>query len=268
MHAEDNKNLEADYFMMKRIPQLAFFLPMLVFSFLTACATTPTDPAETYKGQTAQQIFHAGEEALRDRNYMEASKRFEALDVQYPFDASNEKAQLHIIYAYYMNSDYAAAEAAADRFIHLHPANAHVDYAYYLRGLANYYQNLGIFERVFKINLAKRDLAQIKKSYADFAEIVRSYPQSRYAPAAHQQMIYLRNILAEHELQVAEYYYGREAYVAAADRANLVVRHYQGAPVVPDALVLMLKSYRALHLVQDEKDVQAVLRYNYPDLAY
>lgn len=232
---------------------------------MTACSTT-TDPAEAYKGETAKQIFRKGEEALRDKSYQEAIKRFEALDVQYPYDADTETAQLHIVYAYYMNSDYASAEAAADRFVHTHPVSPHVAYAYYMRGLSNYFQNLGVFERLFTIDLATRDLSQIKKSYADFAEIVRAYPHSQYAPAAHQYMMYLRNTLAKHELSVAQYYYTRGAYVAAANRANEVVRHYQGAPVVPDALVVMVKSYRQLHLTKNANDVLEVLRYNYPDL--
>jgi outer membrane protein assembly factor BamD len=240
---------------------------LLIALFLTACSTT-TDPADAYKGETAEQIFQKGEEALRDKNYQEAIKRFEALDVQYPFGHDTEIAQLQIIYAYYMTSDYASAESAADRFIHAHPTSSHVDYAYYMRGLSNYYQNLGVFERLFVVDLATRDLSQIKRSYEDFANVVKLYPHSYYAPAARQYMVYLRNILADHELEVAQYYYGREAYVASANRATLLVRHYEGAPSVPDALVIMVKSYRKLHLTENANDALAVLRYNYPNSKY
>lgn len=239
----------------------------LSITLLAACSGT-VDPAEAYKGETAEQIFQHGEKALRDKSYSEAVKRFEALDVQYPYERNTETAQLHIIYAYYMSSDYASAEAAADRFIHTHPTNPHVDYAYYMRGLSNYYQNLGVFERLFSVDLATRDLGQIKKSYSDFSEIVHMYPKSYYAPAAHQYMVYLRNIMADHELEVAQYYFDHEAYVAAADRANLVVQQYQGAPAVPKALVIMAKSYRALGLTQNENETVSVLQYNYPGLKY
>ncbi|MBV8803229.1 MAG: outer membrane protein assembly factor BamD [Gammaproteobacteria bacterium] len=231
--------------------------------FLNACSTA-TDPSEAYKGETAQQIFSKGEDALRSRSYQQAIKRFEALDVQYPFGHETEIAQLHLIYAYYMTDDYASAESAADRYIHAHPISDHVDYAYMMRGLSNYYQNLGIFEHIFAIDLATRDLTQIKKSYNDFAMLVRNYPHSQYAPAAHQYMIYLRNTLADHELEVAKYYYSRGAYIAAADRANLVVRHYQGAPAIPEALAIMSKSYGALGLAKNQQEVQQVIEFNYP----
>lgn len=234
---------------------------------LTACAGS-TDPSEAYKGETGSQIYHAGEEALRDKNYGEAIKRFEALDVQYPYEKNTETAQLHIIYAYYMNSDYVAAEAASDRFIHAHPTNAHVDYAYLMRGLANYYQNMGVFERLFTVDFSTRDLSQLKKSFNDFAEIVKQFPNSHYAPAAHQYMIYLRNVLANHQLEVAQYYYSHQAYVAAANRASLVVQYYEGAPAIPQALLMMAKSYHQLHQKQLEDQAIQVLAYNFPHSKY
>ncbi len=239
----------------------------LAASLLAGCSHT-IDPAEAYQGQTAQQIFDKGESELRDKNYGEAIKRYEALDVQYPYERNTQTAQLHIIYAYYMTSDYASAEAAADRFVHSYPTNPHADYAYYMRGISNYFQNLGVFERIFTVDLATRDLSQVKKSYADFSQVVELYPNSYYTPAAHQYMIYLRNIMADHDLEVAQYYYGRTAYVAAADRANLVVRQFQGAPAVPKALVIMVKSYRKLHLTQAEQESMQVLQYNYPGSNY
>ena len=250
-----------------RIKKLLLIPLFSLLCILTACST-PTDPADAYRGESAEQIFQKGEEALQDKNYQEAIKRFEALDVQYPLGRNTETAQLQIIYAYYMSSDYASAESAADRFIHAHPTSPHVDYAYYMRGLSNYYQNLGVFERLFAVNLATRDLSQVKKSYNDFSQLDKLYPHSPYAAAAHQYTIYLRNILAEHELNVAQYYYSRRAYVAAADRANLLIRHYQGAPTVPDALVVMVRSYRQLHLTQDANNTMAVLQYNYPHSKY
>lgn len=244
------------------------YISVSVLAFMLSACSTVVDPADAYRGETAEQIFQKGEEALREKNYQEAIKRFEALDVQYPFGKNTETAQLQIIYAYYMQGEYPSAESAADRFIHAHPTSPHVDYAYYMRGLSNYYQNLGVFEKLFAVNLATRDLSQVKKSYNDFAAIDKFYPHSPYAGAAHQYTVYLRNILAEHELNVAEFYYSRRAYVAAADRANLLVRHYQGAPTVPDALVVMVRSYRQLELMKDSNNALAVLKYNYPNSVY
>lgn len=237
----------------------------LMTGFLAACGTT-TDPSDAYKDETAQQIYQRGKAALQDKSYSDAVKRFEALDVQYPFGADTESSQLYIIYAYYMKEDYALASAAADRFIRIHPTNPNVDYAYYLRGLADYYQNLGVIERLFALDLASRDLTQVQKSYNDFRDLTVHFPDSRYTPSAHQYMVYLRNVLADHELHVAEYYYDRKAYVAAAERASGLVAHYQGAPQAADGLVLMVKAYHQLGLTQSEQEALRVLKYNYPNV--
>jgi hypothetical protein len=81
-------------------------------------------------------------------------------------------------------------------------------------------------------------------------------------------MIYLRNVLANHQIEVAQFYFNRQAYVAAANRASMVVEHYQGAPVVPDALVIMVKSYHQLRQTDLENQAMQVLSYNYPDSIY
>jgi len=165
-----------------------------------------------------------------------------------------------------MKDEYALASAAADRFIRIHPASAHVDYAYYMRGLANYNKNIGLMERSFGADLATRDLSQMKKAFTDFKLLTKRFPHSHYTPSAHQYMVYLRNIFARHEFEVAQYYYKREAYVAAANRASNVVAYYQGAPVVVNALVLMAKSYNKLGMTKAAQEALLVLKYNYPKM--
>jgi len=238
----------------------------LALAILSACSTATTDPADLYKGESPQQIYQRGKTALIDRDYNEAIKRFEVMDTQYPYELTTANADLYLIYAYYKKGEYILASSAAERFIRMYPTDPHVDYAYYMRGLADFYQNLGVFERIFANDLAKRDLTQIQKAFVDFNELVVRFPTSRYTPAAHQYLIYLRNVLAKHELDVAKYYYNRQAYMAAANRASVVVTQFQGAPSVVDALVLMVKAYRQLHLTKLEQDTMDVLRYNYPDL--
>ena len=247
---------------MKRI--LLLLMVTAGLGLLSACSTT-TEPSEAYRNETPQQIYTAGKSALQDKGYSEAVKRFEALDVQYPYGAETQSAQYYLVYAYYMKEEYALATAAADRFIRLYPTYPNVDYIYYMRGVSDYYQNLGVFERLFALDLAKRDLTQVQKSYRDFDELVTRFPNSYYAPAAHQYMIYLRNVLANHELYVSDYYYQRKAYVASANRASGLVAHYEGAPAVVDGLGVMAKSYHELGMTKQEQDALSVLRYNgYP----
>jgi outer membrane protein assembly factor BamD len=246
---------------MKNVARLTFLA--LIIAWLCSCAGV-TDPSLSYPGESPDTIFARGKTALNDHSYNEAVKRFEALDVQYPFYKNTEWAQLYLVYAYYKKEDYALAQAAADRFVRLHPVSPYIDYVYYMRGLSSFYQNMGVIEQLFRVDLAKRDLTQMKKAFLDFQTVVTRFPNSRYAPAAHQYLVYLRNMFANHQLQVAQYYYDKHAYVAAVNRASAVIAEYQGAPAVKEALILLIKCYDALHLAKLKADAEKVYQLNYP----
>lgn len=233
-----------------------------IFTFLASCASS-TDPADAFKGESAHQIYKEGKVALQNSSYSDAIKHFEALDVQYPYGEETERAQLYLIYAYYKKEDYSLAIAEADHYIRLHPSSPHIDYAYYMRGVSNYYQNVGPLERIMNIDKATRDLSQIQKSYNDFNTLATQYPASAYTPAAYQYMVFLRNVLADYELHIGEFYYERGAYVASANRASWLVAHYQGAPQVINGLIMMAKSYNKLGLDKLRDDTVRVIDYNY-----
>lgn len=236
----------------------------LALFLLAGCAST-VEPSDAYKGESQHEIYEKGKAALDDKSFGEAIKRFEALDVQYPYGQDTENAQLYIIYAYYMKEEYALGRAAADRFIRIHPTHANVDYAFYMRGLCDYYQNLGFLERFFNVDLATRDLTQLNKAFYDFQALATQFPNSVYTPAAHQYMIYIRNILADHQLEVAQFYFDHKAYLASANRAADIAAHYEGAPAVVGALKLMVQSYHKLGIKQQEQEAMFVLKYNYPN---
>ncbi|OGT15862.1 MAG: hypothetical protein A3I12_04555 [Gammaproteobacteria bacterium RIFCSPLOWO2_02_FULL_38_11] len=241
------------------------FLFLLLFPFLlSACNTISEDRLLAFKNQSSRQIFQNGEVELAKRNYYDAISHFEALEVLYPYSPYSEQAQLDLIYAYYENDDYPSATATAERFIRLYPRSRSVDYAYYMKGMAEFEQDRGWLQRVFAIDVAQRDPGISRQAFADFAELIRLYPKSTYAPDARQHMIYLKNLFARHELCVAEFYLRSEAYVAAANRANMIVQHYQGAAVMPNALEILVRAYQGLHLLEPAQKAIEVLQYNYP----
>jgi len=231
---------------------------------LVGCASTP-DVSTLYQGQSESKIFHDGECLMLKRHYSEAVKHFEVMDARYPFGKYSRQSQLDIIYAYLKNDDTLSALASADRYIKLYPTGPDVDYAYYMRGLIRFNQNHGFFEKYFPTDFAKRDLTMVKQAYGDFRMLLHYFPRSKYAPDAAIRLRYIRNIIARHELQVAECYLKHDAYVAAANRANIVVQNYQGTPAVPHALEVMVKAYCKLNLPQDAAEATRVLQTNFPN---
>ena len=138
------------------------------------------------------------------------------------------------------------------------------DYAYYLKGLALFNQGKGLVERYIPKDDSQRDPGAALGSFREFSDLVKRYPNSEYVPDARQRMIYLRNGLAQHEVNVAEYYMRRNAFVAAANRARYAVENYQQAPAIPEALTIMARAYKVLGMTDLSNDALRVLEKNFP----
>lgn len=240
-------------------------ISIITFIIILICGCAPTTVEQRYKGMTSEGIYAGGEKALAKGRYDQASKYFEGLETLYPFGPYAEQGQLELIYSYYKNGDAASALAAADRFIHLYPQSNNVDYAFYMKGLVNFDRGRNWLQRKFKVSPAENDVSYLRQSFVDFNELVERFPDSKYSPDAQKRMIYIRNMLAQSELNAAQFYFRHKAYVAAVNRASNIVQHYQDSPQVIDALVIMVKANRALGLDKPANDALRTLQMNYPN---
>jgi outer membrane protein assembly factor BamD len=234
---------------------------------LVACASNDEKDEEGLPSgsRTEQAFYEAAQRQLKSSQWELAIKNLRALEDNFPFGSYAEQAQLELIYAYYRNYENDAAIASADRFIRLHPQHRNVDYAYYMKGLSSFTEGSGLFERFLPTDLTRRDPGSARESFAFFAQLMSRYPDSRYAPDAQKRMIHLRNLLARYEIHVANYYFKRSAYLAAANRGRFVVENFQQTPSVPDALAVMVQGYHLLEMPDLEANSLVVLRSNYPD---
>jgi outer membrane protein assembly factor BamD len=238
---------------------------LLAATLLNACGLLPEQIDET-KDWSAQKLYDKAKEQLLDGNYTDSVKYFEKLEARYPYGPYAQQAQLEVAYAYYKDNEPASCIAACDRFIKLHPDHPSVDYAYYLKGLANFNdQDSLLLTMLNDQDLSKRDPKAAEESFNAFKELATRFPNSKYTPDALARMKYLVNSLASHEVQVADYYYRRGAYVAAVNRAKYVIEHYQQAPAVEPGLIVMAKSYDKLGLTDLRDDTLRVLKKNFPD---
>jgi outer membrane protein assembly factor BamD len=239
---------------------------ILTFSLILAvagCSWLPDKIDET-KNWSANKIYTEAKSAADGGDYETAIKYYELLEARYPFGRYAQQAQMEVAYAYYKYDEPESAIAAADRFIKLHPRHPNVDYAYYLKGLVNFNRNTGFLQRLIPQNLSTRDPGSLRQAFLDFSELVKKFPDSKYAADAKMRMMYLRNSLAMHEINVAQYYMKRKAYVAVANRAKYVVEHYDGSTAMPDALALMATAYEKLGMTQLASDARRVLAMNFP----
>ena len=236
-------------------------LLLVIIVMMAGCASTK-DKDEL---RSAEDFYNSGKKALDIGDYETAIKEFESLEARYPFGNYSQQAQIDIAYAYYRNDDPDEAAAAADRFNKLYPRHRHVDYLYYLRGLARFNQGYGFFEYKFSLNTTKRDPRTMREAFNYFSDLLARFPDSKYAPDARQRMVDLRNRLAVHEMHVADYYMRRGAYVAAAKRAIYVIEELPQTPATANALAMLASAYRHLGIDNLADDAQRVLELNYPE---
>jgi len=236
-----------------------YLLLLIVSLTLSACSSAPE------KESTEQELYNAAKRSIKLRNFPQATTALEELEAKFPFGTYAEQAQLDLIYARYSSLDLEGAKLAADRFIRLHPQSPSVDYAYYIRGIANYSLDIGVSSQYFTtVDISSRDPGQMRESFKDFSELLMRFPDSPYAADAQKRMIQIRNRLSRYELHAARYYIRREAYIAAVNRAAYVVEHFPNSPSVEEALIMMVEIYQELGLNSQKDDALAVLKANFP----
>ncbi|MBK5930618.1 outer membrane protein assembly factor BamD [Halochromatium salexigens] len=234
---------------------------LIAVALLSGCGIFGKEFDET-EGWSANELYSKAARELDSANYKRAIELYKKLEARYPFGRFAMQGQLDIAYAYYKAEEPEQALAAADRFIKLYPQNPYVDYAYYLKGIVNYNRSIGFLDRFFPLDTSQRDPGSAMDAFNDFSELVRLYPNSKYAADARQRMLHLRNMLAKGELHVGRYYMERGAYLAAVARGQYVVERFQRTGAVEDALELMIEGYQRLGEDQLATDARRVLVMN------
>ena len=241
-------------------------LSVLILSLLLlgGCAGSDGTKDDTDIWSEAK-LYSEATDKLNDADFAKCGKYFEKLEARFPFGPYSQQAQINAAYCYWKAQEQTQALVAIDRFIKLHQGSPSLDYAYYLKGLITFNDDLGWLGKFTGQDLSERDPKAAKEAFESFKVVVERFPSSKYAPDSLDRMRYIVNSLAEADVIVARFYYQRGAYLAAANRAQLVIRDYDRAPAVEEALYILTKSYEKLGMVQLSNDSARVFKLNFPD---
>ncbi len=231
---------------------------------LSACGVLQDEPPDETRTWSAAKLYAEARSELAGGNFETAISHFEKLESRYPFGTFAQQAQMEIAYTHYRQGDQALALAATERFIKLHPDHPNVDYMYYLRGLINFNDNVGMFEFLAQQDPSERDPKAARDAFDSFKQLVERFPNSIYAEDARERLRYLVNSMAQYEVHVASYYYRRGAYLAAANRAEAALKNYRDSPAIEEALFIMVRSYDALGMTELRDDANRVFKKNFP----
>lgn len=238
---------------------------LVVCGMLVAGCSNDDNKFDPTRDWSAEKLYREAKDELTGGNYKKAIEYYTKLEARYPYGRLAQQAQLEVGYAYFKDKDPIAALAAADRFIKLHPNHPNVDYAYYLKGLVNFNEDLGLLGGLSGQDMTERDPKAARESFEAFKELVTRFPESKYSADALLRMRYLVNAMARNEVRTAEYYLRRHAYVAAVNRAQFVLTNYQQSPAVEQALIVQVKAYDAMMMPELRDDTDRLLKLNFPN---
>lgn len=237
----------------------------ILFLVVAGCSGFSAD--ETV-GWTADKIYTQAKEEMDSHNWHKASQLLEKLEARYPYGTYAQQAQLELAYSYYKDAEPAQALSACDQFMKVYPNHPNVDYAYYLKGLVNFNDDLGILGNLVSQDITERDSKAARESFDSFKLLVQKFPDSRYGKDSIARMNYLVNALASSEVHVARFYLRRGAYIAAVNRTQSALKNYPDAPANEEGLAIMVEAYDKLGEKELGADAQRVLALNFPKSRY
>ena len=218
------------------------------------CARNKAKGDTAYVARDVNTLYSLAKQRLDKGNYEESAKLFDEVERQHPYSVWARRAQLMSSFSYYMAQKYPDAISSSQRFLTIHPGNKDAAYANYLIAMS-YYQQIEDVTRDQKITQSASD---------SFNELIRRYPQSRYANDARLKLDLINDHLAGKEMEVGRFYQRSGNWLAAATRFREVVEKYQTTSHTPEALERLVETYLNLGLPDEAKKSAAVLGANYP----
>jgi len=199
-------------------------------------------------------LYSAAKDRLDRGDTKLAAALFDEVERQHPYSPWARRAQLMSAFSYYVARDYTKAIQSAQRFLSIHPGNRDAPYAYYLIGLS-YYEQISDISRDQKIT---------KQSLDAMNEVVRRYPNTRYASDARLKIDLINDHLAGKEMEIGRFYERSGRWLAASLRFRNVVEGYQTTSHTPEALYRLVETNLAIGIPTEAQKAAAVLGANYP----
>ncbi len=205
---------------MQKIQCALIFILLL---FLPGCAMLDAmllSPPE----DTAQELYEAGADAMQNKEYDAAADYFESLTDRYPFSPYAVQAELGVADARFLAGDYILAAEAYEDFEAMRPRHTMAEYVLFQIGVSNYMQ----FDSI------DRPQTAVAKGMEFFNRLIEAFPESKYVPEAREYIVKSREIIAGHELYIADFYRKQKQWRAAFERYSYVVQNFHELEEVAD----------------------------------
>lgn len=245
-----------------RFPSLRFAIAASLASVLLLSAPAHADQAakrakkenNRYVARDVETLYNAAKGQLDKGRYKIAALLFDEVERQHPYSIWARRAELMSAFSHYLAQDYNESIDAAQRFLSIHPGNKDAPYAMYLIGV-DYYEQIG------DVN---RDQKTAQQALDAMGELIRRYPDTKYAADARLKVDLINDHLAGREMDIGRFYQRRAEWLASVYRFRKVVDTYPTTSHVPEALLRLTESYLELGVLGEARKSAAVLGANFP----
>ena len=219
------------------------------------CAGRGKKPKDTaYVARDVDSLYLEAKKRLDAGEDKTAAALFDEVERQHPYSPWARRAQLMSAFSYYSARDYAKSVQSAQRFLSIHPGNKDAPYAYYLIAMSYYEQ----------INDVSRDQKITLQALSALNDVVRRYPDTRYATDARLKIDLGNDHLAGKEMDIGRFYERSGRWLAADIRFRNVIEKYQTTSHAAEALFRLVETNLALGIPEEAQKYAAVLGANYP----
>lgn len=199
-------------------------------------------------------LYNQGMDQMQQGMFSRSITTFGELERQHPYSQWATRAKMMIAYSQFRSGQFDDAVATIDQFARFHPGHADLPYMLYLKGLSYYY----------RISDVSRDQGHTQSALSAFEEVIRRYPESRYARDAQLKVTLCRDHLAGQEMTIGRFYQQQGRYAAAINRFKAVIDEYDRTAQIPEALYRLTESYIVLGVPEEAQRAAAILGHNYP----
>ena len=220
---------------------------------LAGCAGHKSKGDTSYVARDVSSLYTAAQRTMDMQDYEQAAKLFDEVERQHPYSVWARRAQLMSAFNYYLAHKYNDAISSAQRFLTIHPGSDEAPYAEYIVAMSYYQQIADV----------TRDQTVTQQSSDAFNELIRRYPESRYAADARLKLDLIKDHLAGKEMEIGRFYQRSGQWLAATYRFRSVIDQYQTTSHTPEALERLVECYLALGVPEEAQKAAAVLGKNY-----
>lgn len=146
--------------------------------------------------------------------------------------------------SFHEKEGYAEAIVEYQHFLDLHRNHVLAPYAQFRLALSHFKM----------IQTIDRDISPIEKARDEFRKLMEKHPGSQYEAEARVKIGECQDLLAQHHMFVAEFYYRKEAYLAAAKRYTMVIESYPRLEAAAEAKYELAKTYKELGATEWSRD--------------